>query len=128
MTTTLPISLLLILSIAFPDRIPCVTIATTSWAPCFLSVCAAFTRVPQVSAISSTRIAILFWTSPTKTILLTSFGRERSLWIRAKFRSRRSAIAVALPWPLEQANSQNTLKDAYLFAPPASGETMTALR
>ena len=46
--------------------------------------------------MSSTMMATLPLTSPTRTIRLTSLGRERSLWMRAKGRSRRSAIEVAL--------------------------------
>ena len=55
-----------------------------------------YARVPQVSAMSSTRMATLSTTSPTSTMRPTTLGRGRSLWIRAKPRSRRSAIAVAL--------------------------------
>ena len=95
-TTTLLSLLLFRVSIALPLKIPCVTIATTSRALCAMTVSAAFTSVPQVSAMSSTRIAILFSTSPTSTMRDTSFGRARSLWIRAKPRSRRSAMDVAL--------------------------------
>jgi hypothetical protein len=54
------------------------------------------TSVPQVSAMSSTRMATLSSTSPTSTMRETSLGRARSLWMRAKPRSRRSAIDVAL--------------------------------
>ena len=75
---------------------PCVTIATTSRAPCAITVSAAFANVPHVSAMSSTRRAILSCTSPTSTIRETSLGRGRSLWIRANWRSRRSAMEVAL--------------------------------
>ena len=57
---------------------------------------AAFAKVPQVSAMSSTIIAVRPVTSPTRTIRETSFGRARSLWMRAKGRSRRSAMEVAL--------------------------------
>ena len=70
--------------------------ATTSLAPCSMSVLAAFAKVPHVSAISSTRIQVLFTTFPTSTILETSFGRARSLWMMANWRSRRSAIEAAL--------------------------------
>ena len=42
-------------------------------------VLAALTRVPQVSAISSTMMAILSLTFPTSTIRDTSLGRARSL-------------------------------------------------
>lgn len=55
-----------------------------------------YAKVPQVSAMSSTRMATLSTTSPTSTILPTTLGRGRSLWISAKPRSRRSAIDVAL--------------------------------
>ena len=50
---TLPFSV----SIAFPERIPWVTRARTSLAPCSLSTEAALTRVPQVSAISSYKLS-----------------------------------------------------------------------
>lgn len=65
-------------------------------APWFLSVSAALASVPQVSAMSSIRIAILSLTSPTKTMEPTTFGLGRSLWISAKAQPKRSAIAVAL--------------------------------
>ncbi len=95
-TTTLDNLLLFKVSMALPDRIPCVTIATTSRALCAMTVSAALTSVPQVSAMSSTRMATLSSTSPTSTMRETSLGRARSLWMRAKPRSRRSAIDVAL--------------------------------
>lgn len=57
---------------------------------------AALTSVPQVSAMSSTRMAVLDATEPTRTMRETSLGRARSLCMRAKFRSRRSAMEVAL--------------------------------
>ena len=85
-------------------------------------------------------------TSPTRTMRETSLGRARSLWIRAKARSRRSAMEVALDggervsfsvvdwWcgevgvfvgrPLRQVVEG---MGTYRFAPPASGLTMTAL-
>jgi hypothetical protein len=53
-------------------------------------------RVPQVSAMSSTRMQVMSLTEPTRTMRETSLGRARSLWMRAKGRSRRSAIEVAL--------------------------------
>lgn len=95
--TTTRLNLLpLRVSMAFPERMPWVTMATTSRAPCAMTVSAAFTKVPHVSAMSSTRIAMRSWTSPTRTMRLTSLGRGRSLWIRANPRSSRSAIEVAL--------------------------------
>lgn len=95
-TTTLLNLLPFKVSMAFPERMPWVTMATTSRAPCAITVSAALTRVPHVSAMSSTRIAVRSWTSPTSTMRLTSLGRGRSLWIRAKPRSSLSAIEVAL--------------------------------
>lgn len=95
-TTTLLNLLPFKVSMAFPERMPCVTMATTSRAPCAITVSAALTKVPHVSAMSSTRIAMRSWTSPTSTMRLTSLGRGRSLWIRAKPRSSLSAIEVAL--------------------------------
>lgn len=95
----------------------------------FLFGWSAYARVPQVSAMSSTRMATLSTTSPTSTIRPTTLGRGRSLWIRAKPRSRRSAIDVALKGsqflrPLRaQLSSSKQITD--LFAPPASGLTMT---
>nr|POE46921.1 hypothetical protein CFP56_00253 [Quercus suber] len=83
-------------SIAFPDRMPCVTMAIASRAPCSMTTSAALTSVPHVSAMSSTMIAMRSRTSPTSTMRDTSFGRARSLWIRAKPRSSPSAIDVAL--------------------------------
>lgn len=82
--------------------------ASTSFAPCSFSVDAALSSVPHVSAMSSTRIAILSLTSPTRTIRPTTLGRGLSLWMSAKGTSRRSAMDVAR------------------LAPPASGETMTS--
>ena len=57
---------------------------------------AALQNVPQVSAMSSTRIATLPLTSPTSTIDATSFAFLRSLWIRAKSTFSLSAIEVTL--------------------------------
>ena len=50
-----------------------------------LYVClpAAWQMVPQVSAMSSTRMATLSLASPTSTMLATSLAFLRSLWIRA---------------------------------------------
>lgn len=95
-TTTLLSLLPFKVSMAFPERMPWVTMATTSRAPCAITVSAALTRVPHVSAMSSTRIAMRSWTSPTSTMRLTSLGRGRSLWIRANPRSSLSAMEVAL--------------------------------
>lgn len=92
--------LLLILLIASPLRIPCVTIAMADVAPFSMTTSAALHRVPQVSAMSSTMIAVRPFTLPTKTIRLTSFGRARSLWMSANSVLRLSAIAVALNGPL----------------------------
>ncbi|GMR44701.1 hypothetical protein PMAYCL1PPCAC_14895 [Pristionchus mayeri] len=64
--------------------------------------------VPQVSAMSSTRMATYKSTFPTSVILSTSLTRLRSLWIRAKSTLRRSAI------------------DVTLLAAPAPGDTITA--
>lgn len=129
-TTTLLNLLLFSVSIAFPDKIPCVTIATTSRALCAMTVSAALTSVPHVSAMSSTRIAILFSTSPTRTMRETSLGRARSLWMRAKPRSRRSAMDVALHnhQPLSSlllSGEAGNGNETYRFAPPASGLTTT---
>lgn len=98
MTTTRLSLLPFSVSIALPLRMPCVTIATTSCAPFPIKVSAALTKVPHVSAMSSTRMAMRSWTSPTRTMRETSLGRGRSLWIRAKPTSRRSAREVALGW------------------------------
>lgn len=98
LVTTIFLSLLpLRASMAFPLRIPCVTMASASLAPSEISTSAALTSVPQVSAMSSTKIAVLPRTSPTSTIRETSLGRVRSLWMRANPRFKPSAIEVALP-------------------------------
>jgi len=83
---------------------------------------AARPRVPHVSAMSSTRIAIFPFTEPTRTIRETSLAFFRSLWKRAKSTLRRSAMDVALyvSFAITQAN-----RVSYRLAPPASGETMT---
>ena len=52
--------------------------------------------VPQVSAISSTRMAIFSLTSPTRTMDATSLTFLRSLCISANSTLRRSAIEVTL--------------------------------
>jgi hypothetical protein len=57
---------------------------------------AACTTVPHVSAMSSTRIATLPFTSPTSTIDATSLAFLRSLWISAKSMFNLSAIDVTL--------------------------------
>lgn len=57
---------------------------------------AAWQKVPQVSAISSTRIAILSLTSPTRTMVATSLAFFLSLWIRAKSTFSLSAMEVTL--------------------------------
>lgn len=62
----------------------------------FTHFSAAWHIVPQVSAISSTKMATLSFTSPTSTILSTSLAFFRSLWIRAKSTFSRSAIDVTL--------------------------------
>lgn len=59
---------------------------------------AAWHIVPHVSAISSTRIATLSFTSPTKTILSTSFAFFLSLWMRANSTFSLSAIEVTLSY------------------------------
>lgn len=66
--------------------------------------------VPQVSAISSTKIATLSFTSPTRTIEATSLAFLRSLWIKANSTFNLSAI------------------DVTRLAPPASGETIMEFR
>ena len=72
-------------------------------------------------------MAVLPWTLPTRVILETSFARRRSLWMRAKGRSKRSATAVALKLSLIYVQLLFVcLFGGYRFAPPASGETMTA--
>ena len=57
---------------------------------------AAWHTVPQVSAISSTRMATRSLTSPTRTMEATSLAFFLSLWIRAKSTFSRSAMAVTL--------------------------------
>ena len=73
-TTTLSRSLLLILSIASPLRIPCVRSAMTVVAPSFLSSLAARVMVLDVSARSSIKIAVRLATSPTS--IMVAFCRS----------------------------------------------------
>ena len=77
--------------------------------------------------MSSTMIAMRPFTLPTKTMRLTSFGRARSLWMRANSVLRLSEIAVALGSLLvmKYLIARLLLCMTYLFAPPASGETIT---
>lgn len=75
---------------------PCVTIAITLSAPHSDNLSAANAKVPQVSAMSSTKMATFPCTFPTSTILDTSFAFLRSLWNRAKSTFSRSANEVAL--------------------------------
>ena len=100
-----------------------------------------------MSAMSSMRMAVLPLTSPVRVMREISLGRVRSLlwvdqrrwvenrdgktdWITAKGRSRRPAMDVALcllAWPASTSlASRLCKKTAYLFTPPASGDTMTA--
>jgi len=132
---------LLILSSALPEKMPCVTMASTRAAPFSSSTSAAMPRVPQVSAMSSTRMAVLPATLPTRTMRETSLAFLRSLWMSAKSTSSLSAIDVAL---VEDGHRTRTVRHgqwlskgryeadvvachAYRLAPPASGETMTTL-
>ena len=64
--------------------------------------------VPQVSAMSSTRMATFPLASPTRTMLATSFCFFLSLWMRAKSMLSLSAMEVTR------------------LAPPASGDTTIA--
>lgn len=80
--------------IALPDRIPCVQMPRTSAAPLSLSVSAALTIVPSVSAISSTRIAIFSveqinsQSSSSTTVSHTSYVPDQNhLADLARFRS-----------------------------------------
>lgn len=57
---------------------------------------AAWQKVPQVSAMSSTSIAILSFTSPTRTMVATSLAFFLSLWISAKSTFSLSAMEVTL--------------------------------
>ena len=110
-----------------------VTMAMILPAPWLFSVSAALAKVPQVSAMSSIRMATLSLTSPTRTMEPTTFGLGLSLWISAKAQPRRSAIAVALgegraPGQrlVQKKREVRCLGFFYLLAPPASGLTMTA--
>ena len=101
------------------------------WFKCYLS--AAWQMVPQVSAISSTKMATRSLTSPTRTIAATSFAFFRSLWMRAKSTFKRSAIDVTLNcWMVnlndKEMHQHERWERDYLLAPPASGETMMQLR
>ncbi|KAH3669402.1 hypothetical protein OGAPHI_001523 [Ogataea philodendri] len=97
----------LILGIAWPLKIPWVTMATTDLAPFSKSRSDALHNVPHVSAMSSTKTHTLPVTSPTRTMRLTSFALARSLWIKANGVSSLSA------------------SEATRLAPPASGDTIT---
>ena len=85
-----------IVSSAFPLSIPCVTKPNTFTAPASERCDAARQSVPQVSAMSSTSIAVLSFTFPTSTMRDTSFAFFRSLWNNAKSTPSLSAIEVAL--------------------------------
>lgn len=91
-TTTASKHALLILDIAGPEKMPCVRIAYTFVAPASISFSAAWQMVPQVSAMSSTRIATRSFTSPTSTMDATSLAFFRSLWIRANSTFSLSAV------------------------------------
>lgn len=64
-TTTASKHALLMRWMAGPEKIPCVRIAYTFVAPASTSLSAAWTIVPQVSAMSSTKMATRSLTSPT---------------------------------------------------------------
>ena len=66
---------------------------------------AAWQTVPQVSAISSTKMATRSLTSPTRTMRSTSLAFFLSLWMRAKSTFSRSAMDVTL-----RERKQNKLK------------------
>lgn len=66
----------------------------TSFAGTDLS--AAWQTVPQVSAMSSTKMATRSLTSPTRTMRSTSLAFFLSLWMRAKSTFKRSAMDVTL--------------------------------
>lgn len=116
-TTTASKQALLILEMAGPEKMPCVSMAYTLVAPASKSLnwstrcvkvallgerivgiylSAAWQMVPQVSAMSSTKMATRSLTSPTRTMAATSLAFFRSLWISAKSTLRRSAIDVTL--------------------------------
>lgn len=105
-TTTASKQALFILEMAGPEKIPCVKIAYTLVAPAAVNFSAAWQMVPHVSAISSTKMATLSFTSPTSTMESTSFAFFLSLWIRANSTFNLSAMEVTL------------------LAPPASGDTI----
>lgn len=64
-TTTASKHALLMRWMAGPEKIPCVRIAYTFVAPASTSLSAAWTIVPHVSAMSSTKMATRSLTSPT---------------------------------------------------------------
>src|SRR4051794_7312205 len=72
-------------STAGPERTPCVAVTMTSAAPASKRVSAAFTIVPPVSIMSSTRMQTRPSTSPTTRLATTSLGRmgSRVLWMNA---------------------------------------------
>ena len=67
---TLPFSV----SMALPDRMPWVTSARTDLAPFSLSTAAAFTRVPQVSAMSSVVCQLSIYLASTAEALTNENG------------------------------------------------------
>lgn len=101
---------------------------------------AAWQMVPQVSAMSSTRMATRSLTSPTRTMRSTSLAFFLSLWMRAKSTFRRSAMDVTLDGEQEKKTLNTRLnctpvksnfcaslhhrQQPYRFAPPASGDTI----
>lgn len=68
----------------------------SSEAPNSTDLSAAWQMVPQVSAMSSTRMATRSLTSPTRTMRSTSLAFFLSLWMRANSTFRRSAMDVTL--------------------------------
>lgn len=70
---------------------------------------AAWQMVPQVSAMSSTRMATRSLTSPTRTMRSTSLAFFLSLWMRAKSTFRRSAMDVTLDGEQEKRPLKHVL-------------------
>mmetsp|Transcript_1343 Transcript_1343/g.3957 ORF Transcript_1343/g.3957 Transcript_1343/m.3957 type:complete len:239 (+) Transcript_1343:1144-1860(+) len=100
---------------AGPEKRPWDAKANTRRAPCSLSDSAAWHRVPAVSIMSSTMMASLSLTVPTRSMRSISPGRERCL------------IIMASPGSSSESSAKPSRNFLALYTPPASGDTMTGL-
>src|SRR3989344_115190 len=99
-----------IFSVASSERTGCVTKAATFLAPLSKHACAAFTREPPVSIMSSKSKAFFPFTSPTTCVTKEALGLGRCLCTIAISPLKRSARRLAF------------------FAPPLSVETTSIFR